>query len=145
MVDEESLPVGIWNIAFCTETMWHSYVHFIRNRKTYMFKGTKIDQKPFYTFQYDQASVRKCIKTQKKKMHIWIPHLWLAIMYTALVRQIRFLKCKFSDADKRLWRKWLLNKWIAIEFKVYIIHKDQISLKWKIPYHDFNERFDAIR
>ena len=60
-------------------------------------------------------------------------------MYTALVRQIRFLKCKFYNTDKRLWGKWLLNKWLVIEFKVHIIHKDKISLKWKTPYHDFNE------
>ena len=52
-------------------------------------------------------------------------------MYTALVRQIRFLKCKFYNTDKRLWGKWLLNKWLVIEFKVHIIHKDKISLKWK--------------
>ena len=50
MVDEESLLVGIWNIAFCTETMWHSYVHFIRKWKPYMFIDTEIDQKSFYTF-----------------------------------------------------------------------------------------------
>ena len=53
MAKEESLPVGIWNIPFGTETMLHSYVHFLRNRKSHMFKDTQIDQEPYYTFQYD--------------------------------------------------------------------------------------------
>ena len=33
MAKEESLPVGIWNIAFCTEKIVHACVNFLEIRK----------------------------------------------------------------------------------------------------------------
>ena len=56
MAKEESLPVGIWNIAFCTEKIVHACVHFLRNRKSHIFKNIWIDL--YWTFyctnQYDK-------------------------------------------------------------------------------------------
>ena len=50
MAKEEWFPVGIWNIPFGTETMLHSYVHFLGIGKVTCSKTLKLTKNHFVHF-----------------------------------------------------------------------------------------------